>query len=124
MQPTLENFRALFEEFASVADAKVQLFLDEAIEKMNSDDCYGTATLYRTAHELALNLQATDSDNVSGAGALTSASADGLSVSFAQVDWANSADGSYWAKTPYGQKYIQLIYECGGGSRVVGGCLC
>ena len=124
MQPTLENFRALFEEFASVADAKVQLFLDEAIEKMNSDECYGTATLYRTAHELALNLQATDSDNVSGAGALTSASADGLSVSFAQVDWANSADGSYWAKTPYGQKYVQLIYECSGGSRVVGGCLC
>lgn len=122
MQPTLENFRALFEEFASVADAKIQLFLDEAIEKMNSDECYGTATLYRAAHELALNLQATDSENVSGAGALTSASADGLSVSFAQVDWANSADGSYWAKTPYGQKYMQLIYECSGGSRVVGGC--
>jgi uncharacterized metal-binding protein len=124
MQPTLENFRALFEEFASVADAKVQLFLDEAIEKMNSDECYGTATLYRTAHELALNLQATDSDNVSGAGALTSASADGLSVGFAQVDWANSVEGSYWSKTPYGQKYMQLIYECSGGSRVVGGCLC
>ena len=124
MQPTLENFRALFEEFASVADAKVQLFLDEAIEKMNSDECYGTATLYRTAHELALNLQATDNDNVSGAGALTSASADGLSVSFAQVDWANSAEGSYWSKTPYGQKYMQFIYECSSGSRAVGGCLC
>lgn len=124
MQPTLENFRALFGEFDAVSDAKVQLFLDEAIEKMNSDECYGTATLYRTAHELALNLQATDSDNVSGAGALTSASADGLSVSFAQVDWANSAEGSYWSKTPYGQKYMQLIYECSGGSRVVGGCLC
>lgn len=125
IEPTLANFRILFPEFASTDDARVSLFLDCAVEEMNSDPCYGKATLYRTAHELALsNQQSGDSESVSGAGAITSASADGLSVSFANVDWANSADGSWWSKTPYGQKYMQLISECSKGSRITGGCGC
>lgn len=123
IEPTLVNFRLLFPEFDGVDDARVELFLQCAIDAMNSGECYAKATLYRTAHELSLNIQqSSGSDNVSGAGALTSASADGLSVAFASVDWANSADGSWWSKTPYGQKYMQLIAECSKGSRVTGGC--
>lgn len=124
IEPTLANFRILFPEFVDVDDARVELFLNMTIDVMNDGDCYGKATLYRTAHELSLSLQreSGDGDSSSGAGALTSASADGLSVGFATVDWANSAEGSYWAKTPYGQSYVQAVAECGIGGRVAGGC--
>ena len=123
LDPTLVNFRILFPEFDSADDARVELFLQCAIDVMSTDACYGMATMYRAAHELSLNTQqSSGSDNVQGAGALTSASADGLSVGFANPEWAFDANGSYWSKTPYGQKYMQLIQECSNGSRVTGGC--
>lgn len=126
VEPTLANFRIEIPKMSSVSDDVVNYHLNKAICNMSEDPCYGEAIIYRAAHEIKLSHGDNDgpADDNNGVGALTSASADGLSVGFGGGDFSNTAEGSYWSKTFYGQEYLQLIYECSGGSRVVGGCKC
>lgn len=126
VDPTLINFRVYFPEFDAVADAEVQLYIDLYVGLLRENswgDCYGLAVLYRGAHELALsqNRQANASISTdgfvvtsSGAGAITQASAGGISASYAQS--STQTDGSdvdtYLSQTQYGQQFLALKRQC------------
>lgn len=120
MAADLATFRLYFPEWGAVADARVQLYLDDAEAYLNKQiwgDCYDKAVLYWSAHKLALSEQRVAQGSGaggSGAGPLTSASVDGVSVGYAAPAWAtgtNAGDAEY-SKTPYGQEYLSLRQAC------------
>ena len=122
----LITFRAFFPEFSSVGDVSVELYLDLYNSTLNEDnwkDCFGEAVLYRSAHEIALsqnrqaNEQTTSSGFVttsSGAGAITQASAGGISASYSQsiTQSAGGDTDAYLSQTQYGQQYLALKRQC------------
>ncbi len=129
---TLIEFRALFPEFDPVSDVTVQPQLDQCTEDLSETawgKCYGKAILYCAAHEIALsqNRQANATVNAAGlvgtttgAGAITGASAGGISASFSQS--ATQSTGSdadvYLSKTEYGQRFIALKRQCLSTARI------
>jgi len=122
IEPTLANFRILFPEFDAIDDVRIQLYIDDAIDelsKANWGKCWGKAVLYYAAHQLQLSIDRIDGGGGSGGGSgsqsgkLTSASADGLSVGFAQSPASGSSDWAYWLSlTPYGQTFLALANSC------------
>lgn len=122
MTPDLATFRALFPEFASVADATVQLYLGDALEHLDQGAwgrCYAKAVLNYAAHELALaQARAASASNQGGSvvipqtGKLQSGSEEGISFSFEASTANKSANGEWLAQTPYGQAYLALQRQC------------
>lgn len=120
--PTVADFQAAFPELAAVTN--IQFTLDTYIttlSRKNWGDCFNPAVLLRSAHGIALeqNRQAesTQSGGFSvtpgGRGALTSASAGGLSSSYTDPKQANDNSHDAWLKlTPYGQQYVSLRSQC------------
>lgn len=118
MTPDLATFRALFPEFVTVADATVQLYLDDALDHLDMGAwgrCYAKAVLNYAAHELAL-AQARAASAVDGVvpqtGKLQSGSEEGISFSFEASTVNKSATGEWLAQTPYGQAYLALQRQC------------
>ena len=119
-------FRLFFPEFSGIDAAVIELYLvlyNATLEETTWGDCFGQAVLYRSAHELALsqnrqaNAQTTSSGFVttsSGAGAITQASAGGISASYAQstTQSAGSDTDTYLSQTQYGQQYLALKRQC------------
>lgn len=122
MTPDLATFRALFPEFASVADATVQLLLDDTEDQLDQGAwgrCYAKAVLNHSAHELALSqARAASASNQNGSvvipqtGKLQSGSEEGISFSFEASTANKSATGEWLAQTPYGQAYLALQRQC------------
>lgn len=116
--PNLLNFRVLFPEFDSIDDVRIQLYIDDAIDELNKRNwggCWGKAALYYAAHQLQLSIDRISGGGGSGSqsGKLTSASADGLSVGFAQSPASGSSEWAYWLSlTPYGQAFLALANSC------------
>jgi hypothetical protein len=132
MAVDLKTFKALFPEFCSIDDDVINLWLSETLDYLSAaafGDCYDRAALYFTAHELAMSqarlASAQESDGavvVQGGGIVQSASAGGLSVSYATPQFAvnGNADDAYYAQTPYGIKYLKLRDTCIGSGRLAG----
>lgn len=122
MTPDLATFRALFPEFAPVADATVQLLLDDAADHLDRGAwgrCYAKAVLNYSAHELALaQARAASASSQNGSvvipqtGKLQSGSEEGISFSFEASTANKSATGEWLAQTPYGQAYLALQRQC------------
>lgn len=122
MTPDLATFRALFPEFASVADVTVQLYLDDALDQLDQGAwgrCYAKAVLNYSAHELALaEARKASASNQNGSvvvpqtGKLQSGSQAGISFSFEASTANKSAAGEWLAQTPYGQAYLALQRQC------------
>lgn len=134
MARDLAAFRAFYPEFAGIADATVNAYLnrnDDELAPETWGDCLDRAVLSLTAHEIAL-LQARLNNaqtgaggsvvSVAGGGAIQSASGGGLNVSFSVPNRAT--DSTAWqeelSKTPYGQEFLGLIDRCVSPIRVVG----
>lgn len=131
--PSPETFKTRFPEFASIAGGVIQFWIDD-VEAVLSDawgDCYPVAVETLAAHRLALSQarQANASTSANGAveisggiGAITSASADGLSVSFAVPSVAanGSVTDAALSRTPYGIDYLALRASCMPRGRVAG----
>ena len=124
MTPDLPTFRIVYGEFASVADATVQFWLDDATDTLSErawGRCYAKACLSYAAHNLALSMNRTANAVDAGdgivetgaSGTVASATADGLSVSFAVPNSATQDDANaYYAQTDYGKRYMALKREC------------
>lgn len=123
MTPDLATFRVLFPEFATVPDAMVQVYLDDALDTLSAGAwgrCYAKAVLNYAAHELALALarQASAVDDGSGGvivpqtGVLQSGSEEGISFAFAQSSTPKSFTQEWLSQTPYGQAYLALQRQC------------
>lgn len=118
---TPAEFKARYPAFTSVADATVQIYLDEAatlLDVCRWDELYSQGQGLLTAHELTLNA-ATQSTQTSGV-------ADDMSVQKAG-DVSYTRDASLLAKqmenpymrTTYGQRYLYLLAQVGSGIMAV-----
>lgn len=119
------TFKILFPEFADVGDDVIEFYLDMYQDSSVGlsitfwGNTLGEATLYASAHEIALsqnrqaNAKLAPGDFVttsSGSGAITTASGAQISVGFgtsATVTQGNDAD-VYFTKTEYGQRFLLL----------------
>lgn len=131
MQADLPTYRALYPEHGPVLDAVVEVQIDAALDHLSRNNwgrCYSRAVLSWAAHEVALaqarqaGAVITEGGQVVGqaSGTVASASAGGLSVSFAVPVSASSSDAAYFSQTAYGQRYIALMRECLSRGRIAG----
>ncbi len=127
----LPSYRALYPEHEPLADSLIELQLCEAREHLSASGwgrCYERALLLWAAHELALSqarqasAAKTDAGHVvvQASGTVTSASAAGVSVTFAVPIAARSHEAAYFNQSPYGQRYLALMRECLSRGRVLG----
>ncbi len=128
--PTLAGFKARFPEFEAlgISDATIQVYLDDGIDHLDDTawgDCYERAVYYWSAHNLTINQQRSQAvvgAGLSGAvgttGPVSSAGADGLSVSYASGKSAETSTEEWYGRTSYGQEYLALMGECLTGARV------
>ena len=126
MAADIEKFKALFPELCSLGDNTIEAWIAEAIDYLCPDswgECFDRACNYYAAHELALAGQRQDEVTGSGAGGVVqSASAGGMSVSYAVPNFAvnGTIDEAVYATTPYGKKYLQLRDSCLPSGRLAG----
>lgn len=105
-------------EFAAVAEARIQLFLDEALLEIKESiwgDFYNKGLNLLTAHLLTLsNMTAMAAGGAAGSvGPIASRKVGDVSVAFATGSMASS-DNSVWLNsTPYGQELLRLINNIG-----------
>lgn len=131
--PSLVTFKLRFPEFGDGLDTPIQFWLDEVgavLCEASFGTCYGEAVETLAAHKLALSqgrqagAQSNGAGNVQiqAQGAVVSASADGLSVSFATTKAATSGSNreAYLSQTPYGVEYLSLRSRCLPRGRVAG----
>jgi hypothetical protein len=121
--PTPAEFKARYVWAASVADATVQAYLDEAAADLGPESCWGAAWP-RAVMLLAAHRMTTEGLNPGAQGA--SLAAGGMqsvrsgTLSLTVADWASS--GGY-GSTQYGQELLALGKRYRGvGPMVVGGC--
>ena len=120
MSVDTSTFKIRFPEFDGVADARVQLFIDDADSELSESawgEKYERAVSYLAAHLLALG-QETASGNVNGLSPIASASADGLSTGFAKTAYTDVSMGQ-WESTSYGRELLRLKRGTFTAARVV-----
>ena len=121
--PTPANFKARYTWAASVADATVQAYLDEAVADLGPESCWGAAwsraVMLLAAHRMTAEGLNPGAQGVTlAAGGMQSVRSGSLSLTVA--DWASS--GGYGA-TQYGQDLLALGKRYrGAGPMVVVGC--
>lgn len=124
MAVTLGTFRTRFPEFASIADATLQLYIDDAVADLDQGIWGDTATADRATSFFAAHRVATSLDAGGGAvsgqgGALASASADGVSSTWVQPEGLSALDLALWS-TVYGQRFLELRNRFLSGPIIVG----
>lgn len=117
---TTATFKTRFPEFASVDDARIQLFIDDATNILNEaywSVKYDLGLSYLAAHMLALGEKSSGGATGSN-GLVASRSVDGASVSYTNATPENSGD-AYYMSTTYGQRYIALRRTLQGAAIVI-----
>jgi hypothetical protein len=116
------TFRIRFPEYADIVlhpDARIQLFLDDAVLCVD-EDCWGQwhelGVYNLAAHEYALRYDATTGNVKTGssagsAGALKSKTVDKVSGSYGFQDVDLEKGYAYYMTTPYGRKYWNLFQK-------------
>lgn len=123
---TVETFRLRFPEYSDntdYSDARVQLFIDDTIHYIGSDENrwgskYDYAQSYLAAHLLTVNVGAEAGDTSAKAGPVSSKSAGGVSVSRAVVAKDRSDQDAFYMSTSYGQQFINIRNTCFAGVTV------
>src|SRR5690554_6444816 len=121
MTPDIVTFRAVFPEYASVADPTVQVYLEDAADTLDLaswGSCYGKAVLYYAAHHLALAQARAASASVQEGAVvvpqtrkLQSGTQAGISFSFEQ-SMAQGMSDQWLSQSPYGQAFAALRRQC------------
>ena len=136
--PTSTDFRARFPEFAGIAESRIQLFLNDAIEDLDPRawDCwYSRGVLMHAAHSLALAdaaNAATPAGASSAAGAATSGyglkekKVGDVEVKYSTASLSSSSAPSSidsfatsFGKTYYGEQFLILQAKAGLGALTV-----
>ncbi len=117
MSITTALFKIRFPEFVSQDNARVQLFIDDAVIMLNETawgDKYDLGLYYLSAHYLkkALRSEAISGNAPTPSGAIVSRSVDGASVSYAD-NKAESAFEAQYSSTIYGQRYLAMLKTLG-----------
>jgi len=124
MAATIADFRARFPEFSDVVefpDARIQLFLDDAVLIHIGDDenrwggKYNTAHAYLAAHLLFIGTNTEVGSTAANVGPVSSKSAGGVSVTKAVVAKDRSEGDDFYSSTSYGQQFIVIRDRCFAG---------
>lgn len=103
------SFKIRFPEFDAVADARVQLFLDDAVVILNEEYWgvkYDLGVSYYAAHNLAIGIE-TEAGSAGSLSPVASRAVDGVSISFTNATPTDQTD-AFLSSTAYGQKYLSL----------------
>lgn len=120
MACTVTDFRTRFPEFSDVSeysDERIQLFIDDSIFYIGSDESrwcgkYNYAQCYLAAHLLVLGTFSEAGETSSKIGAPSSKSAGGVSVSYSVVAKDRSDTDYFLSSTTYGQRFITIRNTC------------
>lgn len=120
MACTVTDFRTRFPEFSDVTeypDARIQMFLDDAVCYIGTNEnywCkkYNIAQCYLAAHLLLVATKTELSDSSSYAGPVSGKSAGGVSVTRSVVARAGSHADDFYISTSYGQQFIVIRNGC------------
>lgn len=128
MAVTPASFKARFPEFDSIDDARVQIFIDQAICLIDKDRWDNTAcglfdlgVSYLAAHLLKLSEIASTIPitTIPGAGNVTQKKAGDVSVSYGGFTNLKTFNAEWYARTLYGQEFFWLVQKVGAGIQVV-----
>lgn len=112
--PSPSDFKTRFPQFATVDDARVQIFLTDAgnaIDITWLEKDYSPAIQYLAAHLMTLDDIAGGGDDTGQqAGPISSESFAGMSVSYAKRD-QTIAEKSTFGSTSYGRRYYELLIK-------------
>ena len=114
------SFRLRFPEFESnveYPDARIQLFLDDAFEDIGPDELrwgekFDRAHCYLSAHLLTSGTTTEAGNTSSNAGAITSKSAGGVSVTRSSLAKDLSIGDDFYLTTSYGQQFMRIRNSC------------
>ena len=120
MTCTVEEFRIRFPEFSDdteYPDPRIQLFLNDAVEDIGTDEdrwCgkYNRAHCYLAAHLLFAGTGTEAGDISSKAGPVSSKSAGGVSVTRAVTSKSRSDSDEFYSSTAYGQQFLVIRNMC------------
>tara|TARA_R110000796_G_scaffold252431_1_gene386748 strand:+ start:849 stop:1238 length:390 start_codon:yes stop_codon:yes gene_type:complete len=115
MATNVAIFRIRFPEFedsVEFPDARIQLFLDDAVniyigtDELRWSGKYDISQAYIAAHLLTIATTSEAGSSNSKAGTISSKSAGGVSVGYNVVAKDRSDSDSFFVSTTYGQQYI------------------
>lgn len=109
MAATLVQYRARFPEHDSVADATVELYLDDANTDVTSTefgDRLTRAQLYYAAHFVESSPEGGSSGGSNGP--VKSRTVGSVSVTFGDISQGGGANTMWIDSTPYGREYRRL----------------
>jgi hypothetical protein len=111
-----------FPEFVSIADSRIQLFIDDAVLELSPGewaDNYDRGLSYLAAHLLSCSISTAAGGGVGGMnGPVASRAVGDVSISFGSTLSMDAAAGVY-NNTPYGQEYWRLVNLLGVGMLTV-----
>ena len=115
MEFNIENFRAIYPQFADLSDEQITFMAQNAliISGLDTDTRVPASEKYNLWYMLICHLATLATRGT--AGAMTSAKEGDVQVSFAQVT-QTGGDGDWYNLTPCGSVYWQIIkrYRLGG----------
>jgi hypothetical protein len=120
MTITVPQFKIRFPEFSDnteYPDARVQMFIDDTVMYMGSDETrwcnqYNYAQFYLAAHLLIKGTFSEAGDSSSKSGEVSSKSAGGVSVSYTLVAKDRSDTDNFLISTSYGQQFKNIRDMC------------
>ena len=117
----LSAFRTAYPVFDSVPDATVQAAATSALCLIGQDGCECDVQQWQLMVAHMLYIQGQVATGNGGAGAVTSATIDKVSVAFAAPPFGTSAYKFWLFKSPYGSQLLAMLDRCSKGGVYVGG---
>lgn len=117
----LSAFRTSYPVFDSVPDATVQAAATAALCLIGQDGCECDVQQWQLMVAHMLYIQGQVATGNGGAGAVTSATIDKVSVAFAAPPFGTSAYKFWLFKSPYGSQLLAMLDRCSKGGVYVGG---
>ena len=117
----LSAFRTAYPVFDSVPDATVQAAATSALCLIGQDGCDCDVSMWQLMVAHMLYIQGQVATGNGGAGAVTSATIDKVSVAFAAPPFGTSAYKFWLFKSPYGGQLLAMLDRCSKGGVYVGG---
>lgn len=117
----LSAFRTAYPVFDSVPDATVEAAATSALCLIGQDGCDCDVQMWQLMVAHLLYIQGQVATGNGNAGAVTSATIDKVSVSFAAPPFGTSAYKFWLFKSPYGGQLLAMLDRCSKGGVYVGG---
>lgn len=120
MSITATQFKARFTEYAATADARIDIFIADAVALLNETywgTQYDLGLYYLSAHYLYLADKSAAGSKLNS-GPVASKAVDGVSISYTNTTSTDETD-DYYRSSAYGQRYLALRGSLGVASACI-----